>query len=472
MIEILKLQIMEEGECYGVNEITSWREFGLKISQSMARHVDDDFSFTWNYFAEFFEEKVRHGVKREFLIYYDENGTRMAISYQKFCDLVNRTARYLKENLNIKRGDRVATFLPNHFEAAVIFFAVWRLGACLVPIDIEESLAHKYCVVKETHSKVVFCSQQFIEEIRDFLVRLSDWPELIQVGGEQFASIHHWPQVIGKGSTEPLESVLGLDDESLITCTSGASGQPKCVVLTFRNLLAGADGIVDWFGFSAGDCLMSVLPFHNVNGLMLALFAPFYANCKVVLNGVAGSGNFWGRVDEEKVAFASVVPQYLVTLLSKDEKKIEYDLRRLRGIICGAGTLTAEIALNFERRFGFPVITGYGLSEATGCSCFLPPDLEPAERHRLLSGFDFPSVGVPVKHNEMTVISPEGRELGEMEQGEIVIRGRTVMKEYLKSFEDNLNSFRYGWFLSGDKGFYKIDSIGRKFFFVSGKLNN
>jgi long-chain acyl-CoA synthetase len=126
--------------------------------------------------------------------------------------------------------------------------------------------------------------------------------------------------------------------------------------------------------------------------------------------------------------------------------------------------------LKFEDRFGIPIIHGYGLSETTCYSCFLPLDLSNDERRRWLGEFGLPSIGVPLPVNEMAILDLAGRELPEGERGEIAIRGRNVMKEYYGDEAANHAAFAGSWFHSGDEGFYKTDDKQRRFFFITGRI--
>ena len=115
---------------------------------------------------------------------------------------------------------------------------------------------------------------------------------------------------------------------------------------------------------------------------------------------------------------------------------------------------------------------GYGLSETPCYSCFLPLDLTQDQHTHWLKDFGYPSIGVPVKTNEMAIFDPlgAGQHLGPGERGEICIRGHNVMKFYFQRVEANRETFRFGWFRSGDEGFFEQDEQGRQFFFISGRL--
>ena len=261
-----------------------------------------------------------------------------------------------------------------------------------------------------------------------------------------------------------------LDNEALIVYTSGTTGPPKGVVLTVGNLLLDADAIAERHRFGADACLMGVLPIHHVNGIIVTLITPFYCKGRIVLNRKFKSATFWRRLHEERVTCVSVVPTLLEFLLDADEDLAAYKLDGFVGLICGAGPLLRDTATRFEDRFGFPIRHGYGLSETTCYSCFLPNEL-PQDAHRhWIRDYEFPSIGVPLRHNEMAIVGGNGQLLPEMEKGEICIRGGTVCAGYFKRDDANDAAFQWGWFRSGDEGFYIRDKAGEPFFFISGRL--
>ena len=136
------------------------------------------------------------------------------------------------------------------------------------------------------------------------------------------------------------------------------------------------------------------------------------------------------------------------------------------------GTLAVSLATAFEERFEIPIVHGYGLSETTCYSCFIPADLEWDEHRHWMKDFGYPSIGVPIHPNEMGIFDPtgSGEQLGPGERGEICIRGHNVMKYYFRRPDANAETFKFGWFRSGDEGFYELDDQGRPYFFITGRI--
>ncbi len=423
------------------------------------------FRLPWRSFVEFFDERVHdaHHADKPFLTYCDDDRRlRRSYTYAEFGDGVGRLATFMRDRLDLRRGDRVATVLFNHDQTVFVYFAAWVLGLGVVPINVEESTEKKRYILEHSEPSVVFCWQDSMDEMKAVSAQLPRVRELIAVGDGSLAPVHAKPSIpAGEGS---------LEDEALIVYTSGTTGPPKGVVLTARNLLIDADGIADWHGFGSGDRLMCVLPIHHVNGTVVTLVTPFYFAGGTVLNRKFKSTAFWQRIHDEGVTCVSVVPTLLEFLLDANEDLAPYRLDHFRGVICGAGPLLKETAARFEDRFRFPIRHGYGLSETTCYSCFLPNDLPDDQHRRWLTDYNFPSIGLPIRHNEMAILDGHGREVPELVRGEICIRGRTVCAGYFKRPDANEAAFQWGWFRSGDEGFYVRDDKGRPFLFISGRI--
>jgi long-chain acyl-CoA synthetase len=431
----------------------------------------------WNSFADFFKSRVydRALVNRTFLTYCDDDrAVRYAYSYAEFGTVVRQTAAFLHDQVGLRRGDRLATILFNHDVTVVLYFAAWLLGVTIVPINVEESTEKKRYILEHSEAAAVCCWHSLLKEVRDLQPELPALRRVIALNDEGFVEGPKHRMKAKKGaslsSLDGAAHATGLNDEALIVYTSGTTGPPKGVVLTVENMLLDADAIADWHQFGADDRLMCVLPIHHVNGVVVTLLTPFYCKGGIVLNRKFKSTTFWRRLHEEQVTCVSVVPTLLEFLLDANEDVAAYKLDGFGGFICGAGPLLKDTATRFEDRFGFPIRHGYGLSETTCYSCFLPNELSRDEHRHWISDYEFPSIGVPLRHNEMVILDGDGQQLPEMARGEICIRGGIVCAGYFKRDDANDAAFQWGWFRSGDEGFYVRDKLGRPFFFISGRL--
>lgn len=445
---------------------------------AQARQMDEvSPTLPWSSFADFFKSRIydRRLVNRPFLSYYDDDRQLYCnYSYAEFGTVVQRAAAFLHDEVGLRRGDRLATVLFNHDVTVVLYFAAWTSGITVVPINIEEPMEKKRYILEHSEASAVCCWQSCVDEARQFQRDLPALRHVLSLNDEGFMEKKS-NEVRDKKTHCSLVSsqsphTCSLEDEALVVYTSGTTGPPKGVVLTAENLLTDADAIADWHHFGVNDRMMCVLPIHHVNGMVVTLITPFYCRGSIVLNRKFKSGNFWRRLHEERVTCVSVVPTLLEFLLEANEDLSLYRLDRFEGFICGAGPLLKETAMRFEDRFHFPIRHGYGLSETTCYSCFLPNDLSHDEHRHWLNDYEFPSIGVPLRHNLMTILDDRGKHLPEMTRGEICIRGGTVCAGYFKRDDANEAAFKWGWFRSGDEGFYVRDKQGRPFFFISGRL--
>jgi long-chain acyl-CoA synthetase len=431
----------------------------------------------WPSFADFFSARVRHPavLDRPFLTYHDdERDIHRRYTYAEFGRVVQQAASFLQHRLGLTVGDRMATVLFNHDQTVVLYFAAWTLGLAVVPINVEEPVEKKRYILEHSEAIAVCCWVDHLDEIRSLQQDVPALRHVVTVTdegldqAEEQGRSNHGQKSIPLSDLSPRASRL--EDEALIVYTSGTTGPPKGVLLTVYNLLVDADGIATWHNLGAQDRLMCVLPIHHVNGTVVTLVTPFYCQGSVVLNRKFKTATFWRLLHHERITLVSVVPTLLEFLLDANEDLTPYALDRFGGCICGAGPLLKDTAARFEERFHVPIRHGYGLSETTCYACFLPNDLSIQEHRHWLTGYECPSIGVPLPHNEMAILDEDGKPLPAMARGEICIRGRTICAGYFKREDANHAAFKWGWFRSGDEGFYTYDDKGQPFFFISGRL--
>ena len=434
-----------------------------------------DYLVPFKNIAELLEQQTARYQEKPWLIFYSDDGERSEYSYSEFYELVCKTASVLLDK-GIRRGDRIATVAVNHIDTVVQYFAAFAIGAVVVPVNVGEDDKRIGYILQNSNARLAFVREQFLERILAIAKECPGVETIVAVSDLGIFAAPSRGLLNFHLELSRQEAVLqpcpapSLEDEALIVYTSGTTGNPKGVVLTHYNLLIDAKAIAEWHGMTEDQRMMCVLPIHHVNGTVVTLMTPLYFGGSVVLNQKFHSHTFFDRIGRERVQVVSVVPTLLQFLLHENPDMSQYDLTAFRHIICGAGPLTVELALTFENRFEIPIMHGYGLSETTCYSCFLPIDLPEEEHRRWLGDFGFPSIGVPVPANEMEIHDPQGNPLPPRAKGEIVIRGHNVMKEYYANADANEKAFTYGWFRSGDEGFYETDAGGRTFFFITGRI--
>ncbi|MBZ0204277.1 MAG: acyl--CoA ligase [Ignavibacteria bacterium] len=408
-----------------------------------------------------------------FIAFYPDSGERVQLTFGEFTEKVYRTANLLKAK-GIGVGDRIATVSHNHINTVIQYFAAWSLGATVVPINVNEEPDRIKYILESSHTKLAFVKQEYLNRIKETAVELSIQIIIHGIEHSKEDEISFETEIEKHSDKSVPDDSVNQETEALIVYTSGTTGNPKGVVLTQYNLLADAEGISKWHAIDKGQTIMCVLPIHHVNGTIVTIVTPMFAGAKLILNQKFHTDKFFSRIAEENVQIVSVVPTLLQFLCHDFEKKPELigepAIQNFRHIICGAGPLTCELVSKFEKMFGLKIVHGYGLSETTCYSCFIPIDLSEIDHSKWLNQYGFPSIGIAIEPNEMDIHSDKGESLPENIRGEIVIRGHNVMKYYDENAEANDKTFEFGWFRSGDEGFYLKDEQGRKYFFITGRI--
>ena len=444
---------------------------------------------------------------KTFLIYYDADDERQALSYGEFNARAHQAANFMVDDLGIRRGDRVATIADNHIDTVLIYFACWVIGAAVAPQNVAEDDRRIAYILRNCEAKVCFARAEYRERA-EAIISGVDGDEgapnietIVDLGGAPGDGRINFHQALknrpttylgddsgAKAADLPLGEGGGatatLDDEALLVYTSGTTGTPKGVILSQYNLLVDAQGISQWQAITGNQRMMCVLPIHHVNGIVVTIIMPLYVGGSTVLNRRFSASRFWQRIVREGVNVVSVVPTLLQFLIEHGQAELaagntifgprvsRRDLTRFRHFICGAGTLSVKLAQEFSEIFGLTLLHGYGLSESTCYSCFLPISLSWEANQSWLLDHGYPSIGCPIEPNEMAIFAPDGsgRQLGAGERGEICIRGHNVMQGYFKRPDANAETFKFQWFRSGDEGYFLHDETGRQFFFITGRI--
>jgi len=395
---------------------------------------------------------------RDLFLRYFSDGKYTDYSYETFIKKVWFLSGYLLEK-GIRKEDRIAVYSHNHSDTAILYFAAWNIGVAVVPLNVSESPERIEFILKNSASRLLFTRKEYAETVDEVCGRLD-------IETINFDNIK-----IGESDASPaVDYKINEFTDAMIVYTSGTTGNPKGVVLYQYNLLCDAHFISVWHHLKRNDMMMCVLPIHHVNGTVVTLVTPMYYGGSVVLNDKFHADNFFDLLKENGVKIVSVVPTLLRFLMHAYENRSISRLDKFSHFICGAGPLTSELARGFEAQFGLRVVHGYGLSETTCYSCFIPVDLSEDEHRKWQNEYGFPSIGIPLKCNEMEIHSPDGVPLSEGEKGEIVVRGHNVMKYYFDNDAANDNAFTHNWFRSGDEGFFITDVTGDKYFFITGRI--
>ena len=246
-------------------------------------------------------------------------------------------------------------------------------------------------------------------------------------------------------------------DTAVILMTSGSTGQPKRVPLTHQNLCIAAASVAKSLHLDALDRCLVMWEQHHIGGLVDLLLAPLMSGSSVTFSGGFDAKKFFDLIAAVNPTWFQGVPTTLRELLRHGRLAGRLPLRnsRLRLLRSVAAPLPGEVMVELEEAFGVPVIQTFGMTEASPLITTnrLPPDKRVPN-----------SAGTPCGC-EVAVMDGTGSRLPAGVTGEIAIRGENVFTGYEDDDEANLQSFRNGWFYTGDLGY--LDGEG--FLFLTGR---
>ena len=365
-----------------------------------------------------------------------ETGTR--ITYKQLREQVVEMADSLAA-LGIRRGDRVATYLPNGLPTIVSFLAASIAGTA-APLNpgYREDEVNFY--LEDTAAKVLLCPPDGSEGARRAAAAKGVPVYSLETDASGFVRIAGAPG--GKTASPPAP-----DDTALVLHTSGSTGRPKRVPILHRNMTASTRNIIAHYALSPEDVSLCVMPLFHVHGLVASTLSTLLSGGTVVVPSKFNPLSFWRTVRDTQATWYSAVPTIHNLLLSRagDERPAGADgLRFIRS--CSA-SLPAEMMGQMERVFGVPVLEAYGMTEASHQMSSNPGP--PAERK---PGSVGPGTGVKIG-----IMDDAGNLLAAGERGEVVIQGPNVVGGYENNPDANAKSFTNGWFRTGDQGFLDAD---------------
>ncbi|HEX5735325.1 MAG TPA: AMP-binding protein [Blastocatellia bacterium] len=428
--------------------------------------------------AEFYSDRAA--------FHHYEDGAWRAVTYAELASRVRSLSDYLIES-RFTPGDRITILSESRPEWAVALLASVRCGAIVVPLDTKLTATELLSILRDAEPRLLFVSAaqaSLAGELKAGLPFLESVFLLNSESGEGgFTSIDKLQ------ASQLQEGVArGVDETSLIVYTSGTMGEPKGVMISFKNLGYQIMNFEEIITLDERDMLLSMLPLNHLLELTCGLLGALYAGGRITYCSTLFPQEIAQIMRDQRVTCMITVPLFLKMLKASIEKEVarrgpasgrlframlqaarwikSRRLRkllfknihdrlggRLRAFISGGAPLDAEVEEFFDR-LGIPIYQGYGLTETSPVISVNTPS------HNRAGSVGRPLPGVRVRLLE------NGTRRGE---GEILTAGPHVMKGYFKREDLTREAIdEQGWFKTGDLG--RVDEDG--FLYITGRAKN
>lgn len=396
------------------------------------------------------------------------------ISYRDMVKKINKVAAALKA-IGAEKGEKITVCMPNTPEAVYMFYAINEIGAVanmVHPLSSEKEIEN---YLNKAHSKIMLCIDISYPKV-EAIIKNTDLEQVIVVSPSRSMDMivraiykltkgrkNHikksqhvitWDRFLMRASRfvgNPHARVNSTDD-AVIMYSGGTTGRPKGIVLSNLNFNAqalGAKYLVPEL-FKTDYSFMSFLPNFHAFGLGCCIHMPLYFGATIVLIPQFSAKKFKSYIKKYKLNVLVGVPtvfEYMTKI-----KFGETDLRHVKYVVSGGDTvsMTSKENINeFLKAHGSKAVieNGYGLTEASGGFIFSPRSI--AEEPD--------SIGYPIPDNEVLILDLKtGQPVPLGKDGEIVVRGLSVMKGYLGNPEDTAAAFTK----VGTKKYLRTGDIG------------
>jgi fatty-acyl-CoA synthase len=377
------------------------------------------------------------------------------LSYAAFNARIEQTARALKSELGVDRGDRVAILSLNRPEYLTLLYACARLGAMLVPLNWRLAVAEQRFILSDCAAKVLVLEQGFAAVVpalqQSSLEIVTVGLDFTPPGGSAF------DELLTQGHGESRDPLTDLSCPLLIVYTSGTTGRPKGAVLRQDALLWNGVMSQHMHGLTSDDHVLTVLPFFHVGGLNIQTTPALHHGATVTIHPRFSPDATLDTIGRDRPTLTVLVPA-TIQAVSDHPRWATTSLSSLKAVSTGSTIVPQPLIDRFVAR-GVPVLQVYGSTETCPIAVYTKFGGDLSREG---------STGLPGLCCEAAIIDDNGKELPPEAPGEIAVRGPNVFHEYWGNEEATRQALQDGWYRTGDLG--RRDADG--YFWVHDRKKN
>jgi len=353
-------------------------------------------------------------------------------SFEELLSQTRKVAGHLQDKLGLKPGDRVGLWLKNCPEFIPALFGILQAGGVVVPINNFLKPPEVSYILADAGADLIITDATLAEGLPALV---ASRPALKCVQVEQFEGLV-------AATVRPSERTEA--DLAVIVYTSGTTGRPKGAMLSHGNLLHNVESCRLVLQCVSEDRMAVLLPMFHSFMLTVGVMLPMLTGGSMVLiRSLHPPRNVLQEIALRKATILPAIPQFFRSMAAAT---VTAPLP-LRMAISGAAPCPVQILTEFGQKFPFPLIEGYGLSEAS-----------PVVTKNPLKGVrKAGSIGLPIPNVEVSIQDDDGGLLASGEIGELCVRGGNVMMGYWNQPAETAKALRGGWLLTGDIGYRDAD---------------
>lgn len=373
-------------------------------------------------------------------------------------------AAALQDRFGLQKGDRVMVQSQNCLEMMQAMFAVWRAGGVWVPANFRQTPDEVVYLTQASGAKGLICNASFPDHAAACQADCPDLAWTLAIGDAAFGPSVQAVTADHAGQRAAVAAV-DRDDPCWFFFTSGTTGRPKASVLTHGQMaFVVTNHLADLMpGLTSDDASLVVAPLSH--GAGVHQLTQVARGVKTVLMPTERFDveTVWQLVRDWRISTMFTVPTIL-KLIVEHPSTADADISSLRYVIYAGAPMYREDQKRALATLGPVLVQYFGLGEVTGNITVLPPSAhDPDDATARIGTCGYPRTGI-----EVQVQDADGHEVAPGETGEICCIGPAVFAGYYNNPKANAESFRDGWFRTGDLG--HMDEAG--FMYITGRQSD
>jgi benzoate-CoA ligase family protein len=400
-------------------------------------NIPDDYNIGFDCVDKHAETDKKNKIA---LYWEDSEETSEKLTFNDMKGLTNKFGNALKD-LGFKKGDRFLIRLPNLPQFQISFLGGVKIGAVPIPSSVmfrEHEIEYR---VNDSKSKAVITTPKYVKQVNEIRSKCPSLKHIIIVG-ENYGDQLSYDELMNKASQKLDIEPTKKDDMAFFCYTSGTTGNPKGAVHLHRWVPGNDPSVLYWQNAKDDDILAHTGDLNWIFPLGNGFLYPWRHGFSTFIYDGRFHPEKWFRLLEKyKITnLASVPTAYRLFVAEKDAEK-KYDLSSLRHCISAGEPLNPEVIKEWKRRFKLDIYDGIGMTE-------IMVYLSNLNDMKIKPG----SCGRPQPGKTCAIVDHTGKPLKTREPGILAVKETDpgLFKEYWNKPDKTRESFKNGWFLTGD----------------------
>ncbi len=389
-----------------------------------------------------------------------EDGTITRATLGQVAARADRLASALHE-LDIRAGDRVATFAWNSQEHLEAYFGVSCMGAVLHTLNIRLFAEQISYIVNHAQDRVIVVDDSLVGLLEPIASQLKTVEHFVLIGsgdGGSLPNVIRYEDLLAAAPARFDYPHIDGDAAASLCYTSGTTGNPRGVLYGHRStvLHAMSECLAGTFALTSRDRVVVIVPQFHANAWGLPYSCAMLGASLVMPGRFVQAEPLLDLIEREQVTYAAAVPTIWQDVLREGRRRPQ-SLTSLRGVVCGGAAVPRALMEGFEKAFGVPVTQAYGMTETSPLVAFAepPPGTEGEEymRYKTKAGRLSPLVEARIANDDNDALAWDSETTGELQ-----LRGPWIASGYYNDPKATAEKFAEGWLRTGDIA--SIDELG------------